>query len=70
MGDDGSVVVAGQTDGDWDIPNLGHGDMAAFKLDVDGTLLWRWQVLYSLWPKKSCTALNRYPSATRSGTKM
>lgn len=36
MGDDGSVVVAGWTEGD--------GDMVAFKLDADGKWLWSWQV--------------------------
>lgn len=52
MGDDGSVVVVGGTGGDWDIPNEGSWDMAAFKLDASGTLVWKWQVtifVYSPW---------------------
>ncbi|CAN0042780.1 unnamed protein product, partial [Laminaria digitata] len=43
MVDDGSVVVVGRTEGDWDIPNIGSFDMVAFKLDADATLLWTWQ---------------------------
>lgn len=44
MADDGSVVVVGATLGDWSIPNVGGWDMAAFKLDADGALIWKWQV--------------------------
>lgn len=44
MGEDASVVVVGGTGGAWDIPNIGGWDMAAFKLDANGTLLWKWQV--------------------------
>lgn len=44
MGEDASVVVVGGTGGDWDTPNIGDWDMAAFKLDANGTLLWKWQV--------------------------
>lgn len=44
MRDDGSVVVAGSTWGDWDIPNVGGWDFTAFKLDANGMLLWKWQV--------------------------
>lgn len=44
MGEDGSVVVAGLTHGNWGAANLGSGDFAAFKLDANGTLLWKWQV--------------------------
>lgn len=44
MLDDGSVVVAGGSAGEWDIPNAGDWDFAAFKLDADMKLLWKWQV--------------------------
>lgn len=44
VGDDGSVVVAGGTWGNVCVVNQGGPDMAAFKLDADGTLLWKWQV--------------------------
>lgn len=44
MDDDGSMVIAGSSLGEWDIPSIGDWDMAAFKLDADGTLLWKWQV--------------------------
>lgn len=47
LDDDGSVVVAGATRGEWAIPNLGEWDFAAFKLDADGNLLWTWQVTNS-----------------------
>ena len=47
VGDDGSVVLAGHTYGNW--TDGAHGgeedaDFAAVKLDVDGNELWRWQV--------------------------
>lgn len=44
MGDDGSVVVVGATLGVWNIANVGGWDLAAFKLDADGSLMWKWQV--------------------------
>lgn len=43
-GDDGSVVLAGSTAGNWDIVNRGYEDFAAVKLDANGTVLWHWQV--------------------------
>lgn len=46
MGDDGSVVLAGVTWGEWArSADTNGGDMAAVKLDADGAVLWRWQVL-------------------------
>lgn len=42
--DDGSTIVAGATAGDWAADNLGEQDFAASKIDVNGTLLWKWQV--------------------------
>lgn len=47
MADDGSVVVVGFTKGDWVGSNAGQFDFAAFRLDVDGTEVWRYQVGYS-----------------------
>lgn len=45
MGKDGSVVLAGSTDGNWNAhPSDGTHDFAAVKLDVDGNVLWRWRV--------------------------
>lgn len=44
MADDGSVVLAGSTTGDWVGVNNGDHDLAALKLDANGTLLWKWQV--------------------------
>lgn len=40
----GSVVVAGNTYGNWSGVNAGSGDWAAVKLDADGAVLWQWQV--------------------------
>ena len=44
MWEDGSIVLAGQTEGDWNGTNLGFRDFAAFKLKEDGTLQWKLQV--------------------------
>ena len=44
MWEDGSIVLAGQTEGDWNGTNLGSIDFAAFKLKEDGTLQWKFQV--------------------------
>lgn len=48
---DGSVLVAGQTSGTWGNENQTNGvtgthDFAAFKLDSEGLLLWKWQVRF------------------------
>ena len=43
-GDDGSVVLAGWTFGDWCRTSLGFADFAAIKLDANGSVIWRWQV--------------------------
>ncbi|CAM9534982.1 unnamed protein product [Ectocarpus sp. 12 AP-2014] len=40
---DGSVVLAGSTEGDWGGTNAGLGDFAAVKLDESGAVLWKWQ---------------------------
>ncbi|CAM9254578.1 unnamed protein product [Sphacelaria rigidula] len=42
--EDGSVVLAGYTDGSYDGRSTGLEDIVAVKLDVDGELLWKWQV--------------------------
>ena len=44
LGDDGSVVLAGYTHGNWSGLNAGEADFAACKLDADGREVWRWQV--------------------------
>ena len=44
MADDGSVVVAGYTWGDWDGVNAGGYDFVAIKLDAAGEEVWVWQV--------------------------
>ena len=42
---DGSVVLAGYSEGDWAEANAGGSDLAAVKLDAAvGTEIWRWQV--------------------------
>lgn len=41
---DGSIILAGYTDGDWDGEVVGLSDFAAVALDEDGVELWRWQV--------------------------
>ena len=44
IAEDGSILVAFRTDGDWDGVNVGRDDFAAVKLDANGTEIWRWQV--------------------------
>lgn len=44
MWEDGSTILAGNTKGDWNGTNLGRDDFAASKLDMDGTLQWKFQV--------------------------
>ena len=44
MEDDGTTVFAGFTEGSWISANFGGKDFAASKLNVNGTLLWKWQV--------------------------
>ena len=55
VGEDGSVVLAGYSYGNWSGASAGdtrNADFVAVKLDVDGKELWRWQVLIK--PKLSC----------------
>ena len=51
MAGDGSMVVVGRTDGDWDGVNagstddvIGTDDCIAVRLDADGEEIWRYQV--------------------------
>ncbi|CAN0306659.1 unnamed protein product [Ascophyllum nodosum] len=41
--EDGSVVMAGQTSGDFGSINAGLDDFTAIKLDANGTMMWTWQ---------------------------
>lgn len=41
---DGSIVMAGETEGDWAEENPYDVVLAAVKLAANGTELWRWQV--------------------------
>lgn len=56
MGSDGSIVLAGETNGNWDGTSNGKMDFAAIKLDADGLEIWRWQV-------KQCIPVNTVPIA-------
>lgn len=44
--EDGSIILAGYSEGDWGGVNAGGSDMAAVKLSPDGAVLWRWQVSF------------------------
>lgn len=44
MGADGSVVLGGRADGDWNGTTAGMDDFVAVKLDAEGQEIWRWQV--------------------------
>lgn len=44
IADDGSILLAGYTTGDWDGENAGLQDFAAVKLDSYSNESWRWQV--------------------------
>lgn len=41
---DGSSVLAGYTEGNWSATNAGSYDFMAVKLDVNGSIVWEWQV--------------------------
>lgn len=45
MADDGSVLLAGSTTGNWDGDNHGMKDFAAVKVNSDSNEGWRWQVI-------------------------
>lgn len=44
MNTDGSVMLAGHTDGIWNAESTGEVDFAAVKLDAEGEVVWKWQV--------------------------
>lgn len=44
MATDGTVVLAGETEGGWSGKPSGGSDFVAMKLDEQGLELWRWQV--------------------------
>ena len=44
MGGDGSVILAGYTCGNRIITQVGECDIVVVKFDLNGTLLWTWQV--------------------------
>ena len=41
---DGSILLAGYTEGDWDGESAGERDFIMVALSADGEELWRWQV--------------------------
>lgn len=46
--DEGTVVLCGRTDGDWNVTNIGQEDFMAVGLDPsDGKELWLWQVRHA-----------------------
>lgn len=38
-----SIIMSGHTNGSFNAANLGGMDFAAWKLDANGTEVWRWQ---------------------------
>ncbi|CAM9572083.1 unnamed protein product [Ascophyllum nodosum] len=42
IGVDGSVVLAGKTQGSWNATSAGDNDWAAMKLDAEGKVVWKW----------------------------
>lgn len=44
MANDGSVIVGGNSGGDWGGVNAGGSDFVAVKLDAEGGQVWVWQV--------------------------
>ena len=47
--DDGSVIIAGYTEGSYGAVNSGSTDFVAVKIDRDANLMWKWQVRAVLW---------------------
>ncbi|CAN0401618.1 unnamed protein product, partial [Scytosiphon promiscuus] len=41
---DGTIVLGGSTEGDFDGSNAGGNDFVIVALDDDGNEIWRWQV--------------------------
>ena len=44
MTEDGSYILAGHTEGNWNGERNGGRDFAAVKLDAGGKEVWKWQV--------------------------
>lgn len=51
----GGVVLAGYSKGNWSGTNKGSKGFTAVELDLNGTVLWRWQVIQ----KPPCAAFCR-----------
>lgn len=50
---DGSVILAGYSEGDWAEANAGGSDFTAVKLDFAvGTEIWRWQVSFYIFRRQ------------------
>lgn len=47
--DDGSVIIAGYTEGSYGAVNSGSADVVAVEIDRDANLVWKWQVRAVLW---------------------
>lgn len=69
MADDGSIFLAGYTEGDWEGVNAGDADFAAVNLHTRGSELWRYQVgmthaiehtgqVYAAKTKRDCICAN------------
>lgn len=54
--DAGGVVLAGYSKGNWSGTSKGSNDFTAVELDLNGTVLWRWQVIQKL----PCVAFSEY----------
>lgn len=68
VGDDGSIVLSGYTEGDWNGLNAGEADFSAVKLDSNGAELWRWQVRldrFSLSLRNFCRMVSWLPMGSR-----
>lgn len=62
--DDGSVILAGTTEGDWGQESSGGADFAMVKLNALGFEEWRWQVYLIVFPRReddTCIYLNYKP---------
>lgn len=59
VGNDGSIFLAGYTEGDWSQPNEGEQDFAITKLSSDGELVWRWQVMRTARNRRGYSRIRR-----------
>lgn len=63
--DDGSVVLAGYSEGDWAEANAGGSDLLAVKLNIAvGTETWRWQVRPFFLCKKRCPRMTAFGTSS------